>query len=454
MLNAFLRYIKKESLFLPHQPILLAVSGGIDSVVMAELFHQAGFLFGVAHCNFTLRGPESDRDELFVEALAASYKVPFYSKSFPTEQYAREHHLSVQMAAREIRYRWFDELLDSSSFDLVAMAHHLDDQVETMLINLTRGTGLDGLQGIRPKQGRVIRPLLFATRNDIQKYQQDHGLAFCMDSSNLSVKYTRNKIRHEVLPVLNSINPDFRNGLALTIERLKEAGQIVRETIGEKRGMVCSEDPDGLTIHIPRLLKLSTVNPYLSEWLSPMGFNYQTIKRISESLTGISGKMFLTQAWCLLKDREKLIIRPVGSVTPATVNEYYIDADVTCIHYPVPLSFEKVYLSGDFRPDKNPRIAFLDLEMIRFPLILRRWKKGDSFQPFGMKHTKKLSDYFIDQKFSVFDKETSWILESDGKIAWLVGHRPDERFRITANATLTLRIEWLDQPSAGQYNTQ
>ncbi len=449
MLNAFLRYIRKESLFSPHQPILLAVSGGIDSVVMTALFHRAGFHFGIAHCNFTLRGEESNRDERFVEQLAAGYKVPFYSRTFPTEHYARGHHLSVQMAARELRYRWFNELLDSQDFNLVATAHHLDDQVETLLINLTRGTGLDGLQGIPSKQDRVIRPLMFATRTRIEQYQQDYNLPFCVDSSNLSVKYTRNKIRHEVLPVLDSINPDFRNGLILTIERLKEAGLIVREQVHTKRDTVCSENPDGLTIHIPRLLKLSAVNTYLYEWLSPMGFNYPTIKRISESLTGISGKIFLSQTWCLLRDRDKLILRPVGSVTSPAVSEYDIDADVARIEQPLPLSFERIGLSGDFTPDKNPRIAFLDLAMIRFPLILRRWKKGDSFKPFGMKHTKKLSDFFIDEKFSVLEKENVWILESDGKIVWLVGHRPDDRFRITDRTTQALRIQWLDIPSTG-----
>lgn len=450
MLNAFLRFIRNESLFSPDQPILLAVSGGIDSVVMTALFHQAGFLFGIAHCNFTLRGEESDREERFVEQLAGGYKVPFYSRSFATENYAREHHLSVQMAARELRYRWFDELLDSQNFDLIATAHHLDDQVETILINLTRGTGLDGLQGIRSRQGRVVRPLMFATRTRIEQFQQDHNLPFCIDSSNLSAKYVRNKIRHEVLPVLDSINPDFRNGLSLTVERLKEAGLIVREQVRAKREMVCREDPDGLTIHIPRLLQLTAVNTYLNEWLSPMGFNYQTIKRISESLTGIPGKIFLSQTFCLIRDRDNLIVRPIGTVTPPTVSEYDIDADVTRIEQPVALSFEKIGLSGYFTPDKNPRIAFLDLEMIRFPLILRRWKKGDSFQPFGMKHTKKLSDFFIDEKFSVLEKENVWILESDGKIAWLVGHRPDDRFRITDKTAQALRVEWLDCPSSRQ----
>ena len=445
MLNAFIGYIRKESLFLPQQPVLLAVSGGMDSVVMTELFHRAGFQFGVAHCNFALRGEESDRDEHFVKELAAGYQVPFYSISFSTEDYARTHHLSVQMAARQLRYQWFGELLAGEHFDLVATAHHLDDQIETLLINLSRGTGLDGLQGIRSKQGKIIRPMMFATRAMIEQYQQEHQLAFCPDSSNLSDHYTRNRIRLHILPVFETINPDFRNGLTQTAERLKEAGMIVREKIGEKKKLVCIEDPEGLSISIPELLKLAPVNAYLSEWLSPFGFNYQTIKRISESLSGIPGKLFISPEYCLLRDRQKLIIRPAGSIARMPGTEVYIDADVTHMHHPIPLSIERLKLPDDFRPDTDPRIASLDMAMVHYPLILRKWKKGDFFQPFGMKHTKKLSDFFIDEKFSVFEKQDSWVLESGGKIAWLVGHRSDERFRITDRTRDILRIKWLSE---------
>lgn len=444
MLKAFLDYIKKESLFLRHQHILLAISGGLDSVVMAELFRQAELHFSIAHCNFKLRGRESDRDQRFVKELAARLGVRFYSKSFPTALYAREHRLSIQMAARELRYLWFDELLIRENVDFVATAHHLDDQMETVMINLIRGTGLDGLKGIRSKQGQIIRPLMFATRMEIEQFQQAHNLACCVDSSNLTIKYVRNKIRHEILPVLNSINPDFRNGLTQTIERMQEAGMIAREKINEKKDIVCSGDQTSLMINIPELLKLSPVNAYLSEWLSPLGFNYSSIKKVSDSLKGISGKLFISPSHCLLKDRKQLIVRPLSANTSLPVSEYFIDDGVSRIHLPLSLTFERVNITGDFRPTCDSRIAHLDLALIRFPLILRRWKNGDSFQPFGMKHTKKLSDFFIDEKFSIFDKTNSWILESDGKIAWLIGHRSDDRFRITPDTVQVLRIEWLD----------
>ncbi len=443
MLNAFLLHIKKESLFLPHQPILLTVSGGIDSVVMVELFRQAGFLFGIAHCNFRLRGQEADRDEHFVRELAAKLQVRFYSKCFQTEQYARAHHLSIQMAARELRYQWFNELITRENFDYVATAHHLDDQIETLMINLIRGTGLDGLQGIYSKQGKIIRPLMFATRFEIEQFRNTLDLPFCEDSSNQSIKYTRNKIRHEIMPVLNSINPDFQKGLTQTIERLRDVRMIVREKIEEKKKFLCTGDGNALTINISELRKLTPTTAYLSEFLSPLGFNYPTVKKIDDSLTGISGKLFLSPTHCLLKDRKLLIVQPLHAIKSIPVKEYFIDGDVSQMDFPLSMNFRRLNIQEGFEPEKNPKIAHLDLALIRFPLTLRRWKKGDRFQPFGMYHTKKLSDFFTDEKFSLFEKTNRWILESDGKIIWLIGHRIDNRFRITSQTRQMLRIEWL-----------
>lgn len=441
MLAAFLHYIERESLFLPHQAVLLTVSGGMDSVVMVELFRQAGFQFGIAHCNFCLRGEESDREESFVKELSAKLDVQFFSRSFQTGLFARQNYVSVQMAARELRYRWFNELLNTQNFDYVATAHHLDDQIETLLLNLVRGTGLNGLQGIRSKQGRIIRPLMFATRQEIERFQQARAIPFCLDSSNLSDKYTRNKIRHEIIPVLNSINPDFRNGMTQTIERLRDAGMIVKDEIHQKGKGVCSGKENDLFINIAGLLKLSPVTAYLTEFLAPLGFNYPTIKKIGSSLTGMSGKFFLSPTHCLLKDRTQLIVKPLDVSTPVSAVEFYIDSDVSRVNAPLSMSFERIEVKEDFQPDKRPGIAHLDLALIRFPLLLRKWKKGDHFHPFGMNHPKKLSDFFIDEKFTLFDKQNAWILESDGKIIWLVGHRIDHRFRITSGTKQALRIE-------------
>ncbi len=450
MLNAFLHYIDRESLFLPHQPVLLAVSGGIDSVVMVELFRQAGFHFGIAHCNFHLREAESDRDESFVKELARKLNVRFFSGNFQTEQYARQNHLSIQMAARELRYQWFDELLMREQFDYVATAHHLDDQIETLLINLVRGTGLNGLQGIRSKQGNIIRPLMFAARHEIEKFQHDHSIPFCIDSSNLSDKYVRNKIRHEIVPVLSAINPSYREGMTQTMERLRDAGQIVTEGIHEKGSYVFTRNENTLFIDISGLLNLSPLTAYLTEFLSPLGFNYSTIKKIVSSLTGTSGKIFLSPTHCLLKDRKYLIINPLSACIPATASAYFIDHDASCLYLPLSLHLERKEITENYQPDKRPEVACLDLDLIRFPLLLRKWKKGDYFYPCGMNHAKKVSDYFIDEKFTLFEKTNTWILESDGKIIWLVGQRIDHRFRITSETKMVLKIELQGQDRSTQ----
>ncbi|MBP6976831.1 MAG: tRNA lysidine(34) synthetase TilS [Bacteroidales bacterium] len=443
MLNAFLHFIEKESLFLPHQPVLLTVSGGIDSVVMVELFRQAGLPFGIAHCNFGLRGSESQRDESFVRELAQRLNVRFFSRRFPTESFARQNHLSVQMAARELRYSWFNELMADENYDYAATAHHLDDQIETLMINLTRGTGLNGLQGIHAKQGRIIRPLMFATRREIEQFQLAYALPFCLDSSNLSDKYTRNKIRHEIMPILETINPDFRNGITQTIRRLQDAGKMVAEKINEKRTLVCTEDQNTTLISIPELLKLSPITAYLTEFLAPLGFNYPTIEKIAGSLTGISGKLFLSPTHCLLKDRRRLIVTPLDIGTPQAAREYFIDADVHRLNTPLPIRIEREEVTVNLRLDTRPEVANLDLALIRFPLWLRKWKRGDRFYPLGMNQSKKVSDFFIDEKLSLIGKSNAWILESDGKIIWIVGHRIDNRFAITSRTRNVLRIELL-----------
>lgn len=443
MLRAFKSFILEESLLEPEQRILLGVSGGCDSIVMVDLFRRAGFQFDIAHCNFQLRGEESLRDERFVEELSRQLGVRFFLKRFQTSNYARSNRVSIQMAARELRYQWFSELTEQHGYDYVAMAHHMDDQVETFFINLIRGTGVAGLQGISPKQGQIIRPMLFATRKEIEHYQSDQKLPFCTDSTNLAEKYLRNKIRHQLVPLLTEMNPDFLNGIIQTLERLKESGEILKGSIVEATGQLIRQKGSNWVIGIPELQKLKPVRPYLVEILTPLGFNYTSVTNIAAALNGPSGKVFLSSTHCLIKDRSELIVQPLQAMQASSDTEYLLDKGVMSIEKPLQLKFEEYPLTPDCKPEKDPRIATLDADRVGFPLVLRKWRRGDRFQPYGMRGQKKLSDFFVDKKLSLFEKENTWLLESDHRIAWVIGHRIDERFRITCHTRQIFRIEWI-----------
>lgn len=443
MLRAFKSFVLEESLFEPEQRILLGVSGGCDSIVMVDLFRKAGFQFDMAHCNFQLRGEESIRDERFVEELARQLGVRFFLKRFQTSDYARANRLSIQMAARDLRYQWFSELTDQHGYDFVATAHHLDDQVETFFINLIRGTGIAGLQGISTKQGRIIRPLLFATRKQIEQYQTGHKLLYCTDSSNLTEKYLRNKIRHQLVPLLTEMNPDFMNGIIQTMGRLKDGGAVIKGRIDEAARQLVRQEGSTWVIGIPELRKLRPVRLYLMEILTPLGFNYSSVNNIIAALSGPSGKVFLSATHCLLKDRNKLIVQPLKAMQASSDTEYLLDRGVISFDQPLHLKFEEFTRTPDYKPEKDSRIATLDMDKMGFPLVLRKWRRGDRFQPYGMRGQKKLSDFFIDEKLSLFEKENTWLLESDNRIVWIIGHRIDERFRITRYTRQILRIEWI-----------
>jgi len=425
MLNDFLRFIKNEHLFLPHQRILLAVSGGIDSVVLCNLFHRAQFEFAIAHCNFHLRGEESDNDEKFVSELASTYNVPFYCTTFETKQFATAHGISIQMAARQLRYDWFEELRHNENYDYIAVAHHLDDQVETFFINLLRGTGIAGLHGILPKQNHLIRPLMFCYRNDIQKYITDQCLSYREDSSNLNDKYLRNKIRHHLIPLLDTINPDSRNFINQDIARLRETEIVYRQTIESEKQKIVTQDDGKIIISIAGLKNLNPMQTYLFEFLQPYGFNFQDANHIIAALDGLSGKHFFSASHRLVKDRDQLIIEPVENrnlIAKLKVTEFEMTPD-----YEIP---------------KNKTIASFDVHKLSFPLTLRRWQKGDWFIPFGMKTRKKISDYFIDQKFSIPEKENTWLLVSDNDIVWIIGHRTDNRFRVDSHTKQIYQVKF------------
>jgi len=432
MLNRFIRFIEDQKLFSRDEKILLAVSGGIDSLVMTELFHQAGYMFAIAHCNFRLRKEESDEDARFVRELGMIYNVPVFENTFDTEIYANKHGISVQMAARELRYKWFDEILNSQKFSYCATAHHLDDQIETFFINLMRGTGIAGLHGIQLKINNIIRPLLFCTRNDIEAFANKHNLIHHEDSTNATVKYTRNKIRHQLIPLLKEINPSIAETISKEIELFREAEQIYKETILSKKAQLLKHKGTQSLILIDELKKLNPIKTYLYEFLSDYQFKISTIEDIIDALDDIPGKQFFSSTHRVIKDRIELIITPILE-KEEDFSGVQIDESDDHLSLPIHLKCCRIDQLNIFKISKSPLIASLDFDKLTFPLTLRKWKRGDFFYPFGLNKRKKVSDYFSDHKFSIADKENTWLLCSGENIVWIVGHRIDERFRITAD---------------------
>ena len=421
--------LSEHHLNLSRKHTLLAVSGGMDSVVMVELFHQLGLKFGIAHCNFQLRGEESDGDEALVKSLANKYKVPFYSIRFETAAYVKSKNVSTQVAARELRYEWFEQIRTEHKFDYIATAHHLNDNIETVLHNFIKGTGIKGLRGMLVRREKLIRPLLSLSQEEIKGFQQEYKLDYREDSSNASDKYTRNKIRHNLVPLIEEINPGFEAGFA---DRLKVFSDLealyqnkwirTEKQLFEKRG-------GDIYIPIRKLKKLSDKRSILFEYLQPQGFTISQVDDILAGLDGESGKKFLSETTRVIKDRLFLIVTQNGGNDFTAVMIGKDDKEVVLPDATISISNAE---AAKNKIKKEKAYAYLDIDKLEFPLILRQWKKGDYFYPFGMAHKKKkLSKYFKDQKISINEKEKIWILESNKKIAWVVGERIDERFRLT-----------------------
>jgi tRNA(Ile)-lysidine synthase len=436
MLKILLEYIEKEKLFYPDERILLAVSGGLDSSVMAELFHQAGFSFGMAHCNFQLRGEESSRDEKFVRDLAVKYRVPLHVRLFETASYARKNKLSIQMAARKLRYDWFEELLDKEGYAYLATAHHLDDQIETFLINLARGTGIAGLHGILPKQGRIIRPMLFASRQDLLNLARETNLQFVEDSSNLSLKYTRNRIRHKIIPQFEKINPSFREEMAVTIQKLKEAETVYRSIINKEKERLLIPYDQGYKLSVSELKKLVPGRTWLYELLSDFGFSSSVVEDVIASLDDQPGKVFHSPTHRLVKDREFLLITLHPVTVPMNSFEAYPEM---ASGFPIKLSFN-LRKRKPFKMPSDETIAMIDYDKLHLPISIRKWKTGDYFYPLGMSNRKKISDFFVDQKFSILQKESTWLLCSGNDIVWIIGERLDDRFKINSETKTVLQV--------------
>ncbi len=439
MILEFLSFIKKERLFLKEDKILLAVSGGIDSVVMCDLFFKSGFKFGIAHCNFGLRGKESEQDEIFVADMAKKYGVNFHNIKFETEEEAKKQGLSIQMAARKLRYDWFDKIRTEHNYKYISIAHHRDDSIETYFINLLRGTGIAGLRGILPSKNFLVRPLLFTSRDQIVNHCKNNELEYREDSSNLSDKYLRNNLRLNIIPMLKELNPNISETIAQDMNRLREMEEIYFDSIEEKKQSIFRlDDNDNKRIAINELKKLHPIKSYLFEFLSPYNFNIQTIENIINSFEKTSGKLFFSSSHQILKDRDELIL---SSIKEKLNEESLISENQNNVFSPIPLKITRENFSEKFEIQKSKHIACIDEEKLKFPLLIRKWRNGDYFYPLGMSTKKKLSDFFIDLKLSLKEKEDVYLVESDKKICWIIGYRIDNRFKVTENTKKIFKIE-------------
>jgi len=424
MINNIKQFIAEKSLCKNDARILLAISGGADSVCLFFVLIELGYYFELAHCNFKLRAKESDDDETFVKLLAHQNGVKLHVKSFDTENYARENKISIQMAARDLRYNWFDELLANNKLDYIATAHHKDDSAETFFINLIRGSGINGLTGIREKINLIIRPLLNTSRDEIEQYLRKKNQIFRNDSSNNDVKYLRNKIRLHLVPLLKEMNPNIKQIIANEISILDSVSKIFQEQVECKRKELLKKKDGIYQIKIAELLKIDNLEIYFFEILRP--FNFKEIKQIIRSFNSQSGKKFISATHQLIIDREFIFISELEKAA-AVIKIEKTDLEIS---HPLRLNFS---ISDGNKIVKNSKIAKLDFDKLSFPLILRKWSDGDKFKPFGMQNFKKLSDFFVDEKYSILDKQKQWILCSGDDIVWLVGKRIDDRYKIDTN---------------------
>jgi tRNA(Ile)-lysidine synthase len=435
MLEAFLRYINEKQLFDGTQRLLLAVSGGLDSVVLVRLCFEAKLHFDIAHCNFQLRGDESDQDAVFVRALAQQHGTGFYEQRFDTKVFAQTNGVSTQMAARTLRYEWFEQIRTQHGYDYLLTAHHQDDLLETILINLTRGTGLAGLHGILPKNGTTVRPLLFATRAQIQQYASQHDLSWREDSSNATTDYVRNRLRHEVVPVLRDINPQVAAAAGELAERVAASEYILQEANAQVAQKVITQTDNYLKINYETLTQYAYSVERLAQWLAPLGFGYADTKRIWAQRDAAVGKQFLSSTHLLVKDRGAWVVTPRQA--PSRAREVLFESKSVELDG-LQLDWELVN-----EPDFNapPDIAYLDADTLTWPLTLRPWREGDWFCPLGMKGKKqKVSDFLVNIKHPRNLKASVYVLENQGEITWIAGLRIDDRYKIKKNTKNILKF--------------
>ena len=436
MLKAFLRFITENQLFTPTDRLLLTVSGGIDSVVLTQLCHEAGFSFGIAHCNFQLRGEDSEGDQLFVRQLAQKYGIDCHVQRFETKAFAKKRGISTQMAARELRYSWFEEIRQQFHYDYILTAHHQDDLLETVLLNLVRGTGLAGLHGILPKKDRLVRPLLFAPRNDIQAFLTQNHLPWREDSSNASVDYTRNRLRHHVVPILKELNPNVAASVATLAERVKAAENLLEASRKSIEAEIIRTEGSTTTINIAPLEQQVAPVELLAQWLTGFGFTYQQSKLIWLNRKGQTGKRYFSPTHTLIMNRGKWLLAPTQIPNSAFYELHETSGEINYSGGHLAWTMGKITVAEN----KN-EVAYMDADALTFPLKLRLWEPGDWFCPLGMKgKRKKISDFLVDAKVPRNRKDQVYVLESGGAIAWLVGFRLDERFKISETTVRILKF--------------
>ena len=433
MIPVIKKYIETNRLLTPKKPVIVGFSGGSDSVALLFIFKQLGYRCIAAHCNFHLRADESDRDEAFCKSFAEQHDLLFEKIDFDTVSYATGQHISHEMAARELRYEWFESLRQKHNAQAIAVAHHRNDSNETILLNMIRGTGIRGLCGISPRNGWVVRPLLCVGKDDIRHFIAKHQLPYLTDSTNLSDAYTRNFIRLRLLPLMQKINPSVDEALMRMAVHIADVENIYLQTIEDIRNDLLKKNEDEVfSISIRDLLRQPSPHTILYELIIPFGFTRILSESIYNSIIsgGVSGKIFNApdSGYQLLKDRTSLFIYKKPQQSSKIYQISNIDVDIQ--NLPVQLSIKKVNVNAAFEIEKSPLTATFDFDKLQFPLLLRQWRKGDWFIPFGMKGRKKISDYFSDHKFNCLQKKKVWLLCSGEDILWIVGERADNRFRV------------------------
>ena len=442
LLQKFLAYIKKENLFTKKDHLLIAVSGGADSAVLCALCAAAGLSFSLAHCNFKLRGAESDRDEQFVKKLSEQLGVKLFVKTFDTISQAKLNKTSIEETARNLRYDWFKQLLLESKtsdnpFSFLLTAHHADDNVETVMMNFFRGTGIKGLRGILPKQQQIVRPLLFAKRKDIEEYAVTNQVEYITDSSNASNDYTRNLFRNEILPSIEKIYPEALKNVLRNIDRFAAVEYLYEESIEQIKQKLIERKGDEIHISVLKLLKTKPLQTVIYEIIKDAGFTAMQVSEVEKLLHSDSGKYIKSASHIILLNRKWLIISPNISTTQIT--NIIVEENAGNILFEE--GTLQIYPSA--KPEKfigEASTVFIDAVNLTYPLLLRKCKTGDYFYPLGMTKKKKLSRFFIDLKLSLLQKEKCWVLESDKKIVWVIGYRIDERFKITSSSKQIVKL--------------